>query len=336
MRMLSRRMAKTIRVVHTHLTIAMAVASGNPQSPSFETKLFALQSTPDGQILFNGKKKRAVFIGRAPELKASDIHINDMTGTVSEEHGYFIVKDGTFYYYDNKSTNGTWVKRKKDPWGKGQLMHSGPGEPAKKVRLDIQKPRDFALGELDEETHQLSGRPAVPVVKFTATASEEIQEPALLSAAEMMVTIQSPEGPLQLTYLLEVFSGNYLSLWSVRTSNSVELSTKHAIQVGRGVTIRDLLIPHNERTTGVSTIHGEFAADDGLLFYRDLNSTNGSWVDDDRVQSGKSVPLANGFHKIGLSKTSEGVHPVLIEMNVKKKAAIDKKLPIPAEFRKAA
>ena len=102
-------MALKTSVLHKvlRLTVLNYVGSASAKVPSsYEKSVLTLRGRGD-KIVRNGREEVVLKVGTDPKLNNGfDIHVNDPFSTVSRLHGFFMFKQGRFFYFDYNSTNG--------------------------------------------------------------------------------------------------------------------------------------------------------------------------------------------------------------------------------------
>jgi hypothetical protein len=93
------------------------------------------------------------------------------------------------------------------------------------------------------------------------------------------------------TLHIEITSGEYAG-----TAVHLEPKNRKPCWVGRstGSKFKDRGVSLS-RDLEVSTTHGKFELSKGQICYQDTGSTNGSWINDQKIEQGVSYPLESGM-----------------------------------------
>jgi len=306
------RMVLTVTTTGLRIQVNMKIAKGDPSAAPSKYELRSLSfEAHDDHFIVDGREKRLIVFGREPSLEsAGDVFIMDPTKTVTHRHAYLLFRDGQLYFCDNASTNGSTIN--------GRVLR---GETMQSMMIRPDTVYSVALGKW--------GKSGSPVVQMRIVATQVLQTPRPLGAAELTLTFPKSQLPAQF-YQIQVMSNNYLGLFKVEGAQLVHCATATQVFVGRGVDRRHMRIAQAEGTLAVGVIHGVFTARDGFLMFTDLGSVNGSFVDGERIGPNRARVLSRGAHVIGLAQSDYKVYAVRMELNV------DHKIPARAALKRAA
>jgi pSer/pThr/pTyr-binding forkhead associated (FHA) protein len=311
-------MVKTLQITHDVLQVTIEVAVVDPTNskPARYQKIRA-EIIAKGQVLIvNGVEKQVVAIGSSPTLqKTNDLYINDVSRTVSAKHGIFMVREGSFWYFDNNSINGAVINGTKFQLTKGKPAPGYRIEPGKLTVIEIGRWNPKAKGKY------------YPAVRIRCGLSDHIVKPTVVQVGELVATYQTPEGGvLTKTYVMEILSNDYIRMRHVKDIGEDVFDPVPQVLVGRDVSKSNIVVPQFEGTTmRLSKEHGAFSVKNGFVFYQDLKSKNGSFLNNTSLAPNAKHVIPQGYTKIGLGLPLGKKYPGMLEINLhapKKEATV--------------
>ena len=202
----------------------------------------------------------------------------------------------------------------------GKLVKGGSQARGKEIAKKLVK---IQLGKWNPSENKTSYH---PVVEITAIASDKVEGAAVLSVAEVTLSYDIPGAQMKEFFILQVLDNNFLTLHKVQNSARKFMENKHEILVGREVGSHELAIPESASNT-VSGIHGVFTCKDGFLYYRDLGTSFGSYLNHIRIGKEKEV-IPRGKTEIGLGEPKGSTYPVVITIELHLAVAGEQALPV--------